>query len=52
MTEHRFWPSHTADSIADYWIAGCTCGWHGGYTHASERFAREDFEHHVEMSDD
>lgn len=41
---HEFIPMHISGGVA----AACTCNWTSAYTHASERFAREDHDFHVE----
>jgi hypothetical protein len=48
--DHEFVPLHSADSVADYFAAACSCGWTGAYSHAAERFAREDHAFHVERT--
>lgn len=49
MTVHEFQPHYSVDHIAHYWVAGCSCGWDSAYTHAAERYARDDWAFHVEQ---
>lgn len=44
MTEHKFVPMHVQGGV----VAACTCNWASQYTHAYEKYAREDHEFHVE----
>lgn len=45
---HEFIPLHSSDSVADYVVAACSCGWTCAYTHAYEKYAEPDWRQHVE----
>lgn len=46
---HEFQSFRSADHVAEYWHAHCSCGWSGVYTHAAESYARHDWAWHVQQ---
>lgn len=44
---HTFIPVEMTSHTGDYVLATCRCGWVSAYSHASERFAKEDYDFHV-----
>lgn len=44
---HEYQPGFSFDHLGHCWVAGCSCGWRSPYTHAFERYAREDHTFHL-----
>ena len=48
-SDHVYESLHSRDSVAEYIVAACSCGWIGAYTHAVERYALDDWWHHIDI---
>jgi len=47
VTRHMFEALHMSDPFGPYVVAACSCGWTSSYTHAFEKYAQPDHDHHV-----